>query len=179
MRAKLWDLFSPQMYPNPTGFLYSGGSYSVIEYPGTAITSPSGINDSGQIVGSFLVDGSWQGFLYSGGIFTEISYPGASSTFAEGINDLGQIVGYSIGGGAFLYTGGAFVQTNLSGNAFDINDSGQVVGDIGSGIGYLATPCLGPCSNPSVPEPRLLPVLTASLLALFAMAWRRKRAHRL
>jgi hypothetical protein len=54
-----------------------------------------GINNSGQIVGSFVAGGTFYGFVDTGGSFTTIDVPGASSTQgAFGINDSGQVVGW-------------------------------------------------------------------------------------
>lgn len=161
-----------------TGFLYSGGAFSMFQYPGTnnlaGVTSANGINDSGQIVGNFsgaMALPSIGCFFYSGGSFTTIA---GVTCQANGINDKGQVVGDNPT--PFLWSNGAFIPTNLPNSAFPsgINNSGQVVGTYvvnGNVEGFLATP--------TVPEPRTLPVLTASLLALFVITWRRKRALRL
>jgi probable HAF family extracellular repeat protein len=62
--------------------------------PGAIFTEASGINDAGQIVGSFADNsGFGHGFLDTGGSFTQIDVPGAIFTEASGINDAGQIVG--------------------------------------------------------------------------------------
>ena len=47
------------------GFLYSGGSFSTINYPGLRAygTVANGINDCGQIVGYFQEDTGVQAFL--------------------------------------------------------------------------------------------------------------------
>ena len=52
-----------------------------------------GINDSGEIVGTFRMGGVEHGFLLSGGTYTTITAPGATTTVASGINNGGQIVG--------------------------------------------------------------------------------------
>jgi probable HAF family extracellular repeat protein len=81
-------------------------------------TRAFGINNSGQVVAGSV--------LYSGGVMTNLSFT------AYGINDSGQVVGGNWGDGAFLYQNGTV--TNLGtlgggfGLAFDINNSGQVVG---------------------------------------------------
>jgi probable HAF family extracellular repeat protein len=79
------------------GFLYSGGSYTTLDYPSTFGngTSAFGINDKGQIVGvDNTISALGNGFLYSGGSFTTLHDPSATGgTFAHGINDKGQIVG--------------------------------------------------------------------------------------
>jgi probable HAF family extracellular repeat protein len=78
-----------------SGFLYSGGAYTILNRPGATSTSAYGINDAGQIVGnySFTTSGFGPGFLFSGGKYTAINYPGASYTVPYGINNAGQIVG--------------------------------------------------------------------------------------
>ena len=58
-------------------------------------TIATGINNSGQIVGTYYdSSGTAHGFLYSGGIYTTIDGPlEVEGTIAYGINDAGQIVG--------------------------------------------------------------------------------------
>jgi hypothetical protein len=57
-------------------------------------TSAAGINAAGQIVGSYTDATGIHGFLDSGGTFTTIDGPFASLTRASGINDSGEIVGF-------------------------------------------------------------------------------------
>lgn len=124
-----------------SGFVYSGGVYTTLPVGGNGTglheTIGFGINNAGQVVGSYL-QGS--GYLYSGGTFTRLQDPSASGdTTANGLNNTGQIVGSYInatsGGNqshGFLYSGGTFTtidanlgsQTRLNG----INDSGLIVG---------------------------------------------------
>jgi hypothetical protein len=71
-------------------------SFTTIDVPGGASTAAHGINNSGQIVGSFnQVSNVIQshGFLDTAGSFTTIDVPGVNFTEAFGINDSGQIVG--------------------------------------------------------------------------------------
>jgi probable HAF family extracellular repeat protein len=120
------------------GFLYSGGVFSPINYPGaTEGTYVSRINNNGEIVGSYTdSSGATHGFLYAGGSFSSIDYPGAASTAASCISESGQIVGsYTDSSGAthgFLYAGGSFSSIDYHGAtstaASCINDSGQIVG---------------------------------------------------
>jgi probable HAF family extracellular repeat protein len=80
------------------GFLYTAGSFTFLDPPGSVFTVAWGINDAGQTVGYFS-DGSinnpFHGFLYDAGAYTIIDVPGRGQTFAYGINDAGQIVGSS------------------------------------------------------------------------------------
>src|SRR3954447_13134218 len=67
-------------------------SFTQIDVPGAFSTQAFGINDAGQIVGTFSDStGTGQhGFLDTGGSFTPIDVPGATiGTFANGINDAG------------------------------------------------------------------------------------------
>src|SRR5438477_3476654 len=61
-------------------------------------TTPEGINDSGQIVGTYTgSDNAVHGFLYSAGAYTALTDPSATGayagTFSRAINDSCQIVG--------------------------------------------------------------------------------------
>jgi probable HAF family extracellular repeat protein len=97
------------------GFIYNpnGATFTTLDDPAAFFgTFASGINDRGQIVGSYFdsVDDQ-HGFLYSGGFYTTIDDPLATNgTIVQGINDAGQIVGlYSDDSGThgFLATVGA------------------------------------------------------------------------
>ena len=73
-------------------------------------TSASGINDAGQVVGSYvtgdLATSDWMlhGFLYSNGVYSTLDYPGAISTGIAGINNLGEMIGsYSTGQNSFSF----------------------------------------------------------------------------
>jgi probable HAF family extracellular repeat protein len=94
-------------------------------------TVASGINASGQIVGS-----SYGGsFLLDNGNSTTLEVPGSTTTRASGINDSGQIVGsYSDAAGThgFLFDQGNYTTLDVPGAtstwASGINASGQIVG---------------------------------------------------
>src|SRR5437762_1281167 len=69
----------------------AGYVYTTLDAPGSTLTQAFGINDSGQIVGSYRpADGIDHGFLLRGGTYTPIDVPGAYSSPAFGINDSGQ-----------------------------------------------------------------------------------------
>jgi probable HAF family extracellular repeat protein len=129
------------------GFLYSGGTVTVIDYPGSLNTMLAGINDAGQIVGTFFdASLSEHGFLYSGGAFTQIDFPGQSSTFLGGINNAGTIIG-AYPNNSFEYTGGVFLRvfdpkrgTSFTG-ATGINNEGEIIGNYSVG-NTLATEVL-------------------------------------
>ena len=102
----------------------AGYSYSFITVAGGSNVNPTGINDSGQVTGSYGdASGNTQGFLRSAaGAVTTFSYPGQKSTVPNGINASGLVVGYfaTLSGTpqdeGFTYQDGVFA-------AADINDS--------------------------------------------------------
>lgn len=86
------------------GFQLSGGAYTTIDPAGSVATGVGGVNNSGEIAGSYL-DGNNQthGFLFNAGAYTIVDFPGASETVINGVNDLGQIVGFARVGNAYEY----------------------------------------------------------------------------
>ena len=110
-----------------------------------------GLNDKGQVVGSFQNSTGFHGFLDTAGSFTQIDPPGGVDITATGINSAGQIVGsfFTDGTGqhGFIDTGGSFTQIDVPGgsdtDAEGINDRGQIVGTFANSTGthgFLATP---------------------------------------
>ena len=122
------------LQPGAQGFLYSGGTVTPIVVPGAVYTSAWDINNSGQIVGSFLDSHNVQkAYLYDAGTFITIDLPGEGS--ALGLSDAGQVVGNfgdANGVHGFLYDAGTLTIIDVPGQsfteAFDINDAGQIVG---------------------------------------------------
>jgi hypothetical protein len=81
------------------GFLLAGDRYTMISAPGSPATVPSGINDSGEIVGytaDDLMQAGASGFRGTPGAMDEyasVTVPGAPRTLPLGINDNGDVVG--------------------------------------------------------------------------------------
>jgi uncharacterized membrane protein len=117
-----------------------------------AHVTTSGINNSGEVVGSYSSGALGQkGFIWRDGkIQRTISFPGASSTVAAGINDYGVVVGhYSTGLSSphqhsFVWTRGVFHtfdfprMPNCSGGgwfemvyAYAVNGRGSILGTSG------------------------------------------------
>jgi probable HAF family extracellular repeat protein len=167
-------------FPNSdnAGFLDSGGIFTTIAdpqgYAGGIGTRCGGINNTGEIVGSYVdASGNFNlrhGFLYVGGTFTNFDDPlGAQGTSATGITDAGQIVGTYVDAGGvdhgFLYDGSTFTTLDdplgTKGTIINgVNNVGQVVGEYfdssGNEHGFVATPATPDADNG--PEP---PTLTA------------------
>lgn len=116
-----------------TGVWTSGGFTEIVNtLPGGGTVYASGINDSGQVIGSH----NNGGFVWSGGIMTELANPvGSGQAFPEAINNSGQIAGRVssyLGSTLYRTTGGDTTILAADGN-YDagvgaINQSGQVAG---------------------------------------------------
>ena len=77
------------------GFLRSSkGTFTSFDFPDRTFTSPTGINNSGQIVGFYAdEDFFFHGFVVNKGVFTTVDFPDASETQIFSINAKGEIVG--------------------------------------------------------------------------------------
>lgn len=122
------------------GFLLSGTTFTEVDVPGSS-TFLGGLNDAGDVVGSFTVSGSLyeKAFVNSGGVATPLDIPRAKASTGYGINNLGEIVGnyteIGTGRGRGFYrapdgTVTAPIEPRGSTFAFisHINDNGIIVG---------------------------------------------------
>jgi probable HAF family extracellular repeat protein len=126
-------------------FLLDGDRYTTIEAPEPGVELfPTGIDDRGQIVGEYIVDGSQESAFVRDkrGRFTVIDVPGARGTEPHRINNRGRIVGvYSddtpiVNNSAhprgFLLDRGEVTPIEVPGAVVTspngMNDRGQVVG---------------------------------------------------
>ncbi len=153
-----WKAAHPSLVGPPVGSTPPARSSSVtvttFDAPGATTSAVRGINNTGQIVGTFRdAGGKWHGYLRTAeSVFTTIDVLDATETDAFGINVAGQIVGvFKDGSGkwhGYLRTaGGTFTTIDAPGametTANGINDAGQIVGtfrDAGSKWhGYLRT----------------------------------------
>jgi len=134
------------------GFVYSGGSFTTLDYPGATSTGACGINDSDQVAGDYISpSNNVNGFMVTGSDFTTIDYPGANTSEAQSINNKAQVAGsYTDASGvahAYVYSGGSFTTLDYPGAihtlATGINDNGEVVGwwhDASNNVhGFLAS----------------------------------------
>src|SRR5262249_18279188 len=113
-------------------FLYADGVFTFVSLPGAA----TGINDIGQLVGSFNDGAGTHGFVGTNGLLRTIDVPGnQGSTIANDINNAGHVVGFFAdirGYHGFLDTNGVLTRIDFPGidgtQAYGINDAGQIVG---------------------------------------------------
>jgi len=95
-------------------------SYSSFSVPGAAqyTTSPSCLNDKGQVAGYFVdATGVYHGFIKEYGTYTVVDFPGAVDSYLDGINDGGVIQGQIFDTQFFAH---GF--TGTSGGVFTITD---------------------------------------------------------
>jgi len=109
----------------------SDGSFVTLNFPGAQDTWPTGINDSGMVVGHY----QGHGFIYFKGQWATLDYPKASATVLSGISNAGMIIGRSSTtkqGTAFLYQNGLFqiisVSNSFSTSANGISADGLITG---------------------------------------------------
>lgn len=87
--------------PIANGFMRdAAGNFTQIHFPNSAATIARGINDSGDVVGWYIVVTNpntfaiaAHAFLLSNGVYTSFDVPGSTATIANGINEQGEIVG--------------------------------------------------------------------------------------
>jgi hypothetical protein len=76
----------------------SSGRFTTIAFPGAAMTQAFGVNDSGEVVGTYTVgtgnNAVTHGFTWLGGQFASVDIGGASATTINGVNDEGDLVGF-------------------------------------------------------------------------------------
>lgn len=93
------------------GFLRKGKTYTQLDFPGAADTFPSGINDSGVIVGGYcptsqcLTTGAGEeGFVLNDGVYSAFAVPGEPVTGLAAINNKGVLMGNYLDAGGLVYT---------------------------------------------------------------------------
>jgi probable HAF family extracellular repeat protein len=156
------------------GFLYDLPSRTWVEIQApcspNCFVQPLDVNDAGQVVGGYSpAAGLSHAFLYDHGQFLDLDPQGVGSSVAFAVNASGDVVGYwphgSGQGGfhAFLYKDGVMqsiedlIPPSPDWNfdlAYDINDSGQIVGPAlhdNQGRAFLLTPNRPPTASAGGP----------------------------
>lgn len=127
--------------------IYSNGVASTLAGL-SGVSTLSGINDSGQIVGNAGTYES-EGFIYSGGTMTMLTPSGNGTFSAVGINNAGQVGGTYYGSGAggeytddaAIYSNGSISHANFGGlltRVSGISENGAVYGSAGTADGMVA-----------------------------------------
>jgi probable HAF family extracellular repeat protein len=113
--------------------------FTSIDVPGAPNTVVTGLNNFGQVVGSYLSGDVTKSFVWSGGRFTNlVTSASVQTTTPSAINDLDQIVGLQVsstsGQSGFFFDRGRFTSFNDPNSIFgltfpqSINDLGEVAG---------------------------------------------------
>lgn len=119
------------------GYLFSHGTFTLVDVPDAVGTFPTMVTDSGRIVGAYFDKNStFHGFQLRGGEFTTIDFPNSTFTWITGIGTEGDIVGfYNSKDGkqhGFILTAGGFISINIPGaistESNGIDPQGNVVG---------------------------------------------------
>jgi hypothetical protein len=100
-----------------TGFVYSKGKFTPVNFPKSNGTQATGINDKGWVVGLYLDSANLShGFVKVGTKYTSIDVKGDTNTVAWGVNNKGQITVYATNAAgafdAYLVTGKVFKKIN-------------------------------------------------------------------
>jgi uncharacterized membrane protein len=132
----------------PNGFIRdAAGNFTQIHFPNSAATIVRGNNDSGDVVGWYIIITNASSltiavhaFLLSKGVYSSFDVPGATGTIANGVNEQGEITG--------SYTTAPVTISSLLGDSLN-NARGYVRGVDGATFtlidfpGALATDCRG------------------------------------
>jgi uncharacterized membrane protein len=110
-------------------------TYMPIDFPGAIVTDASGINSTGEIVGTYTeADNVGHGFRLDNGVFSTIDYPGAINTAAIAVNARGDIAGF------FLDSANHWHGFVLSDGRYFVQDyPGATTGTFTLGIGANGT----------------------------------------
>ena len=144
------------------------GRITTFQAPGASQTWPAGLNNDGQIVGTYITGGSYSighGFLRAvDGSFTTLDMPGLEprnmGTWASAINNRGQIAGYLLSYGYSFVRDPDGTYTLVTGfgqtYVYAIDDKGRLGGyvyDAGGTHGLLATPSGAGGPAPAIRSP--------------------------
>ena len=118
-------------------FTSQSGSMTALPLPPGGRSSGSAealdVNNSGVAVGDFTNStGGVQAAKWQNGVATNLGVTATDQSFAWAINDVGTIVGYgnAQGGGAFMWNPDGSVVKIFNGQAYAINNAGQVAGEV-------------------------------------------------
>jgi hypothetical protein len=93
------------------GYTYSAGTFTSFAPPGAVVSGITDINDSGVIVGHYVVGDVAHSYIFTSGASYEVTIPGATGVWVNGINNQGSLVGFYSVAGVDGFTG--FVATAI------------------------------------------------------------------
>jgi hypothetical protein len=135
-----------------TGFVYSKGKFTSIDFPKSNGTQAIGINDKGDVVGLYLDSSNTQhGYSKIGSKYTSFDVSGAEDAEGWDINDKGEMAVFAIstagGSVSYIYNGKKFTQIKDPNEGSDgtiirsIDNNGDIAGTYfnssGDEIGFL------------------------------------------
>jgi probable HAF family extracellular repeat protein len=143
-RRQITGTFTPDSSGPERMFVWQDGRFTVFSAPDGMRGYPRAINNRGEVLG-YLTDASWSvrhGFVWRAGRMTILKPLGGTVLEPRAINDRGQVVGYTTVPGsdvlhAFLWQDGRMRDLMAgrpaeTGQAWDVNNAGEVAGNIGS-----------------------------------------------
>jgi probable HAF family extracellular repeat protein len=128
------------------GFLFSAGSFTSFDPPGSGATVPDFITDEGVAGGEFYTGGNEPpytvGFTMAGGTVTNFEYPGGYYNNVVGIGPAGEVAGTwidSVANHGFIALGGTYYDIDVPGSTntvlTGVNQNGWLVGYFTTGTG--------------------------------------------
>jgi probable HAF family extracellular repeat protein len=125
-------------------FLWQNGQFTLITAPDGMHAFANSVNNRGEVLG-YVVNADWsvrQGFVWRAGVMSLLAPLGGTMVDVRAINDRGQVVGFSSLAGSdvvhpFLWQNGRMTDLMAGrpterGYAMDVNNAGDVVGNVGS-----------------------------------------------
>jgi hypothetical protein len=97
----------------PIAFTFANGRFTMIAFPQAAATEATGINDKGEVVGTYIDQaGSQHGFYLIGKTYKSLDIPNAFESTAWGVNNAGLITVFG------KNSAGTFVSFTFNGKTF-------------------------------------------------------------
>jgi len=117
-------------------YLFSGGSYDLVNAFGAPTVLVFALSENGTILGRYISGGTATYFTEAGGVAHNLPSVG----FLNNLNDHGQFIGTTFdGSGQFVYNSNTGSLSPTANGAIAINDLGQVLGYFQSS-GYILSP---------------------------------------
>ncbi len=96
-------VFGQFTYGQLQGFLYDVGGITTIDVPGAMSTVLNGINDAGEVSGTYSdTAGVRHGFTEAGEVFSDVTGPDGTAFLGSNVNNQGQLIG-TFGGSGLSY----------------------------------------------------------------------------